>query len=150
MIRHTQLITSSQWLGCSLKPEQKVNTLFRIQLCDTADMSAVWYSRHACCVTQQLCLLCDTADRTAVWHSRHVPPHWDKKPWFCIAAGQGQAPPMLTTQLFAMAHTKPTSRKTLILCRRRAGACHSPPGTQNHGFVSQTQLRTQIDDLLRH
>ena len=38
----------------------------------TAKMSAVSHSRHACCVTQQSCLLCHTANRSAVSHSRHV------------------------------------------------------------------------------
>ena len=36
------------------------------QLCHAADLSAVWRSRHVCCVTQQRCLLCDTADMFAV------------------------------------------------------------------------------------
>ena len=35
-------------------------------LCDTADMSAVGYIRHVCCVTQRTCLLWDTADMCCV------------------------------------------------------------------------------------
>ena len=35
-------------------------------------MSAVSYSRHICCVTQQTCLLYHTADMSAASHSRHV------------------------------------------------------------------------------
>ena len=35
-------------------------------LCETADISAVSQSRHACCVTQQTRLLCRTADMSAV------------------------------------------------------------------------------------
>ena len=41
-------------------------------LCYTADMSAVSHSRHACCVTQQTCMLCHTADMSVASHSRHV------------------------------------------------------------------------------
>ena len=51
-------------------------------LYDKADMSAVWHSRHVCCVTKltavshiiahQTCLLCHTADMFAVSHSRFV------------------------------------------------------------------------------
>ena len=41
-------------------------------LSHTADMSAVWHSRHVRCVTQQSCLLCDTADMSAMSHSRQV------------------------------------------------------------------------------
>ena len=41
-------------------------------LCHTADISAVWQSRHVCCVTQQPRLLCFTADLSGVSHSRHV------------------------------------------------------------------------------
>ena len=29
---------------------------------NTAYMSAVYHSRHVCCVKQQICLLCDTAN----------------------------------------------------------------------------------------
>ena len=41
-------------------------------LCHAADMSAVSRSRHVCCVTRQTFLLCRTADTSAVPHSRHV------------------------------------------------------------------------------
>ena len=34
-------------------------------------MSAVWHSRHVCCVTQRTCLLCDTVNESAVTHRRH-------------------------------------------------------------------------------
>ena len=47
-------------------------------LCDTAEMSAVSYSRHVWCVTQLACLLCHTAALPAASHIRrvcHVTPH---------------------------------------------------------------------------
>ena len=70
-------------------------------LCETMDMSAVCHSRHVCYVTQQTCLLCNTADMSAVRHSRHIccvtqqtcPSCLRHKPWFCVAQGEGQAPP---------------------------------------------------------
>ena len=73
-------------------------------LWDTADMSVARRSRHVCCATQQTCLLCDKMDMSAVSHSRHVcrgkqlfdtadMPPCDTKPWFCVAAGKGQAVP---------------------------------------------------------
>ena len=39
-------------LGCSQKPEQKVIIFCGVQACDTADTSAVGYSRQVGCVTQ--------------------------------------------------------------------------------------------------
>ena len=41
-------------------------------LCDAAHMSAVWHSRHVCCVTQQKCLMFHSADMSTVWHSSCV------------------------------------------------------------------------------
>ena len=58
-------------LGCSRGPD-KVITLWGVQLGDTADMSAAWYSRHVCCVAQQTWLLCHTEDISALPHSSHV------------------------------------------------------------------------------
>ena len=44
-------------------------------LWDTADMVAGRHSRYVCCVTNQTCLLCDTADMSAMSHSRNPDRH---------------------------------------------------------------------------
>ena len=108
--------------------------------CDTAD--------NVCCATQhdtgsgltrQTCLLCDTADM----------PHLLATQNHGLASRQGRGkPPMPTTQLSAMPHTRFTLRKTLVLPRRPGGASPSPPATQNHGFVLQIKIWSKIEYLL--
>ena len=109
-------------------------------LCRTADMSAVSHSKHVSCVTQLTCLPCDTADMSVVWHNRHAPPVCDTKPSFGDAVVEGKP----TTQLSATAHTRLTLSKSVVLCRRRGGACPHAHAPHKHNFVSQTKALATI------
>ena len=71
------------------------------RLCHAARMSAVWHSRHVCCLTQQTCLLCCAADISAVHHSRLV---------CCV-----------TADMSAVSH----SRHVCIVTQQKCLLCHA-------------------------
>ena len=58
---------ASQDLAVRGRPNEKESLFdWGIQLCDTADMPFVSYSRHVCRVTQRTCVLCNTTDMSVV------------------------------------------------------------------------------------
>ena len=83
--------------------------------------SAVSHRRHVCCVTQQTCLLCDTAELPL--------PACDTKPWFCIAAGEGLAPPCPRRNR-PLGHIQELHYKTMVL-RRKHKALEQNLGSQH-------------------
>ena len=102
------------------KARKQIITSYSFQLCDTADRSALWYSKHVCCVIQQTCLLCHTADMSAVRHSRVT----QQTCLLCDRADM--APPLLATQHHGFVSKEsgglpnPVLRhKTMVLFRRR-------------------------------
>ena len=92
----------------------------------------------------------------------------DTKPWFCVAARGGQAPPcpghktmvlrrsqggactpMPRTQSPSTTYTGSALRKPSVLRLRGGGACPPPHETQNHRFASPTHV-LDLKSRFRH
>ena len=105
----------------------------------TTDVSAVWHSRHVCCVTQQTCLLCLTTD---------MPPHaCDTRTRFCGVAGKGQATPC-PRRSRPLWHTQDLDYANSGSASQAGRGLPSPPALQKPGLTRKQKLWPQIDPLL--